>query len=274
MSDKEDAPNGAICYGEISTAEQLEQILNAQFEIESALSRIPDNEGISILQSAIVDKLSLQKYNTTVKVSKDINISVARIQRYENSKDPDYVAPERFTTEMGVDGMVHLIRDKGTVQGAYNVVAEKHNKDILNLKSIATKEHYNRTQILDQTSLVVPDQISKVVEEGLLNMLDKPTTINSMYVNTYTTMKILGELDALRSKVHELEARQSVTEARVEKIGEHLRLDEANKLAAFRLKAKGYSNKDIAKQLNVVPKTVSRWIKLMKEEIQEGTNVP
>jgi hypothetical protein len=261
MSDKEDAPNGAICYGEISTAEQLEQILNAQFEIESALSRIPDNEGISILQSAIVDKLSLQKYNTTIKVSKDINISVARIQRYENSKDPDYVAPERFTTEMGVDGMVHLIRDKGTVQGAYNVVAEKHNKDILNLKSIATKEHYNRTQIIDQTSLVVPDQISKVVEEGLLNMLDKPTTINSMYVNTYTTMKILGELDELRNKVNQLEIRQAITETRVDHIGDHLGISSSsNKEIAVKLKLLGHSNTEIARELGVRRETVSRWL--------------
>jgi hypothetical protein len=251
---KELAPDGAFCI-EQSIQEYLDRELEAEIELTAKISELSKETRLRFLEEQTVN--TLETYSEAVMFGKEIRIATANKKKSE----PDYTPPDRFTTEMGVDGMVHIIRDKGTVEEAYTLVAELHNKDIISLKEVATKEHYNRTQILEETTKVVPTEISKVKGEGLMTMLDKPTTINSMFDNTYITMKVLGELDSLRSRVSELEVRQAITETKVEKIGEHLGITDTNKQVAIKLKLLGMTNKEIAKELGVVPKTITRWLK-------------
>lgn len=253
MTQKELAPNGAFCI-EQTTQEYLESVIDTEIAVSELLQKVNKEDQIRISTKLLSD--SCITYSEAANATKEVRIAVAQSRQ----RDPNYTPPDRFTTEMGVDGMVHIIRDKGTVEEAYNVVAEKHNKDVTSLIEVASKEHYNRGHIIEETSKVVPEQISKVREEGLMTMLDKPTTINSMFGNTYITMKVLGELDHLRSRVSELEVRQTITEARVDQLGETLGLTGCNKEIAIKLKALGMSNTAIAKQLNVRRETVSRWL--------------
>lgn len=258
MEEKELAPDGAFCTAQ-TTQEYLEQAIEIEIEISEKFSLLTPEDKLRILKQETVT--SFNNYHEAAKYSKEIRVDSAKNIKEAKKLDPTYVPIERFTTEMGVDGMVHIIRDKGTVDEAYVVVADKHNKQLDDLKEMSTREHYNRLQIIETTEKLLPQEMTKITEEGLHSMLTDKTTINSMFDNTYTTMKILGELDTLRSRVNELEVRQTITEARVDKIGETLGITDCNKQIAIKLKLKGLTNKEIAKELGVVPKTITRWLK-------------
>lgn len=256
MEDNKLAPDGASC---ISTQEYLDQILDAEISIAEQLSLLPVEDRQRILKQELVS--ILETYPEAAKVSKDIRVEAAQNIKAAKEQDPNYKPIERFTTEMGVDGMVHIIRDKGTVEEAYSLVAGKHNKPLTDLQEMSTREHYNRHEIIEMTERVVPAQMSKISEKGLYTMITGKTTINSMFDNTYTTMQILGELDYLRREVAELKIRQTVTETKVNAIESMSEIPKANKLAAINLKKMGYSNVRIAQELKVSTKTISRWLK-------------
>jgi hypothetical protein len=257
MEEKELAPSGAFCITQ-TTQEYLDSVIDLEIELSEKLNLLAPEDKLRFIKQEAATSFS--NYYEVAKFSKDFRIEAAQNIKEANKLDPDYVPIERFTTEMGVDGMVHIIRDKGTVEDAYNVVAEKHNKGLNSLKEMSTKEHYNRHEIIESTEKLLPAEITKIADEGLYSMITSKTTINSMFDNTYTTMKILGELDSLRSRVSELEMRQTITEFRLDNLGAELSITDANKVAALKLKADGYNNTQIAKKLGVRRETVSRWI--------------
>lgn len=255
MEDKELAPEGASCI--ISTQEYLDRLLDIEIEISEKLSLLDTEDRQRILKQESIT--SFDTYTSAAKYGKEVRIGVAQNIKEQNKLDPTYQPIERFTTEMGVDGMVHIIRDKGTVAEAYSLVADKHNKEIVDLKEMSTREHYNRLEIIEKTEEVLPKEISKISQEGLYSMIKDKTTINSMFDNTYTTMKILGELDMLRERVNKLEMRQTITEGRLDSLG--VNTVDTNKSLALKLKAMGYNNSKIALEIGVRRETVSRWLR-------------
>lgn len=258
MEEKELAPDGAFCITQ-TTQEYLDSVIDLEIELSEKLNLLAPEDKLRFIKQEATTSFS--NYYEVAKFTKDVRIEAAQNIKEANKLDPNYIPIERFTTEMGVDGMVHIIRDKGTVEDAYNVVAEKHNKGLDSLKEMSTKEHYNRHEIIESTEKLLPAEIIKVKGKGLMTMIDKPTTINSMFDNTYITMQVLGELDTLRNRVNELEVRQTITETRVDQIGETLGLTGCNKEIAVKLKLLGLTHKEIAKELGVVPKTITRWLK-------------
>ena len=257
MEDKELAPEGASCI--ISTQEYLDRLLDIEIDISEKLNLLATEDKQRILTQEIIT--TYDTYSGAAKHGKEVRIGVAQNIKELNKLDPNYKPIERFTSEMGVDGMVHIIRDKGTVDVAYSLVAGKHNKEVVDLKEMSTKEHYNRLEIIEKTEEVLPKEISKISDEGLYSMIKDKTTINSMFDNTYTTMKILGELDMLRERVSKLEMRQTITDTKVSLIESKIEGISSDKLAAISLKKMGHSNVKIAKELRVSTKTVSRWLK-------------
>jgi len=264
MSDNIRDPSGSFCaVKEKTTQDYLDEMLDIEFGISEGLSKLPREDKLRILKDCVVGELDT--FPQVVQYTKDLRIQAAQNIKEINMSNPDYIIPERFTVDMGVDGMVHIIRDSGTVEEAYNVVSEKHNKEVDHLKAMAIKEHYNRQEIVVTTTQKLPNEVGKIQEVGLYSMLTDKTTINSMFNNTYTTMRILGEIDSLRSKVDELESRQTISETRLDMIGEHLGLEGSNKLIAAKLKAKGLNNRQIADELGVRRETVSRWLNKKKQ---------
>lgn len=257
MEDKELAPDGASCV--ISTQEYLDNLLDVEISIDEKLNALTNEDQQRILLQKLIP--TYDTYSGVARASKELRIGVAQNIKEHNKLDPNYKPIERFTTEMGVDGMVHIIRDKGTVDEAYLLVADKHNKPLIDLKEMSTREHYNRHEIIETTEKIIPEQISRITEEGLYPMITNKTTINSMFDNTYTTMKILGELDTLRERVDKLEMRQTIIDTKVNLLESSIEGLNSDKVAAINLKKMGYSNVKIAKELKVSTKTVGRWLK-------------
>lgn len=255
MEDNELAPEGASCI--ISTQEYLDKVLDIEIGISEKLSELSNEDKQRILLQELVP--TFDTYSDAARLSKDMRIQAAQSIKEIRKLDPNYKPIERFTTEMGVDGMVHIIRDKGTVDEAYMIVSYKHNKDLEDLKEMSEREHYNRHEIIKSTEKVLPKEIRKITDEGLYPMIVSKTTINSMFDNTYTTMKILGELDVLRERVSKLELRQTITEDRLDNLGSSNL--ESKRTLALKLKAMGYNNSKIAESVGVRRETVSRWLK-------------
>jgi hypothetical protein len=263
MSENTKDPFGSFCVGvEKTTQQYLDEMLDLELGITEGLGKLSREDKLRIIKDCAIEELS--SYKEVAEYTKDMRIQAAQNIKEANMSNPNYIPPERFTVDMGVDGMVHIIRDSGTVEDAYIVVSEKHNKEVDYLKEMATKEHYNRQEIVSTTAEQIPQHISKIQDMGLYSMLTDKTTINSMFNNTYTTMKILGEIDTLRKKVVELEARQVISETRLDRIGVQLGIEDDDKILALKLKAQGMNNTQIAKELGVRRETVSRWLSKKK----------
>ena len=250
-------------------ADLLEAELDAEIKIAEALQVLSPEQRTRIGSSIVAENLTT--YPQAAATTKDILISFASSKKELNKKDPDYIEPERFSVEMGVDGMVHILRDKGTVEGAYSVVAEKHNKELSTLKTFATKEHYNRSQIIDRTTETIPIEISKIREIGFMTMIEKPTTINSMFDNTYTVMMVLGELYTLREEMRQMKVRQTATEIRVGMLEGSLSPDkscrQALKVEIKRLLKEGsLTRKEISQSLGVSVRTIANYYKELTNE--------
>lgn len=259
MDDNELAPQGASCF--TSTQEYLDKVLDIEIDIAEKLNQLSIEDQQRILTQGLIPTFT--SYSDAARVTKEVRIQAAQSIKETKKLDPNYKPIERFTTEMGVDGMVHIIRDKGTPDEAYLVVSHKHNKSLDDLKEMSEREHYNRHEIVQTTEKFLPQEISRISDEGLYPMLVGKTTINSMFDNTYTTMKILGELDELRDRVNRLELRQAITENRLDNLG--VENKESKRVLALKLKAMGYNNTKIAEAIGVRRETVSRWINKIED---------
>lgn len=185
------------------------------------------------------------------------------------SSADDYVPPQRFEAEWGVDGMVAIISKSMSPEKAYEYIAQKHDKPLELVDSLSSKDFYVQKEILDviDTHPDTKTKVNKLKRKRLYrkNTLAKLATPNELFNNTYDNMLLWAEIDSMKKEIKELRKLQEETNVRVTALENKVTpsvLSKADKkgIAKEMYYQEGAKQKVIASTLGVSLRTVKYWL--------------
>lgn len=253
------APDGAFSVEGYSLTGDL---LEDKLTLSIMNSRFAELHGRK--QAKQVGKQTLIEYTDSYKeciadqkiISKEISENI----QYNN---PEYEKKFRFSTEVLGDAMIHIIDTCSEVADSISHVSAQHNIPEQKLIDAKHLRIFNQNKVIDIVEHNRGGILENLSEDRLYdrNRLAKSSTANQMLSNTYDMMKIYGELDSLRQEVMLLKMETKSIKDQVEYISDFLHITtEPKHMEAFKLKQKGMKHKQIATELGVSTKTVSRWL--------------
>lgn len=263
MTDNVNAPlEGALCISESEMAIQFNRYLQEQVE----------THGIEYVTSTISTILAdFMSYREVKAFSKGLEIMVAETIRSSEG----YVAPQRFETAWGVDGMVAILNQNMTPEKAYEFIAEKHNTPIEVVDKLRVERFHNQKSILEEVDVVAKTQVNKLKRKRIYRKreLAKSETPNDMFNNTYDNMLIWNELDNMKKELREIKKEQKETIKRVAALEDKVipsgvLCKEDKQRIAVEMMEEGTTQKVISDTLGVSLKTIKRWLS------QHRTNDP
>lgn len=237
-----------------------DEISKDTLEFSELLRQNIEKYGTEYVSNVLLQEISSNlTYRDAKSLAKSLEIAVAQ---NISSKD-DYVPPQRFETEWGVDGMVVMIDKNISPAQAYEHIAEKYNKPLELVEELSGKRIYTQREILDELDnhVKVKTKINKLKRKRLYKKreLVKSATPNDMFNNTYDSMLIWAEIDSMKKEITSLKKAQAVTEVRIDALESNSNPTLDNKSLAKSLFSKGFTQKEIADTLGVTPRTVRNW---------------
>ena len=234
MSDKEDAPNGAICYGEISTADYLESVLDNNVPVGKieVSTDIPVREKIAFLRG-LASEMNLNIRETNALIS---GLTSDSIQKYVNSDE--YDPRFKWTAEMSIDGISYMIETRCSTEEALHYVKTKHDKDDLWLgetrnKTIPRRIRVNSIDTIEEVHSDTIDYLKEVAQyrrrkilkarspSSQFNEISDVITVADRVDELYNIVQEQGnEISHLKSEMSELRIRVQISEQNIKLVGE------------------------------------------------------
>lgn len=257
MEDENISPDGAlvvdtnIITGDISTdtltlsriKQQLLDLYGKDYVLSSAQQDIIDNTE------------SFREY-------KQLEASTQMLVASNIRGQEGYVEKERFTTDMLVTGMVDIIQNNSDVATAFATVAKEHNTTDEFILENKNKRIYNQRDVVSKVKVKSKKRVRQLKKHNLFDEdnLMKSSTSNQLFDNTYRDMLILGEIDALKERVSNLELRVTLTESGLDSITKALGIKHNEQLElSLKLKQLGYTQQEISNQIGVSTRTLRKW---------------
>lgn len=233
-----------------------------------------------MLDEDLIDKL---KHTTNPKTKRAIIKQMTKelesqLEREFLYSDKPYDPSEHWQKNMSYLIISSIIKEGKTLKEAYEQIPSMFNKTdewVKRVKHKTVKPEFQK-DVVDQVESNCKDAIEKLTNTYYdKNSLIYAATPNSQFVKVSNMMTLAERVTELEKKVRELDTNdvinnhrlgvlESVMSAVVEegfdKVG-------YNKSLAIRYKKMGMSNKLIAKQLDVSPKTIYRWLKEMSTSV-------
>lgn len=233
MSDKEDAPNGAISVGEISTEHYLESMLDSSISNTTEVTTdIPVREKIAFLRGLASEmNLNIRETNALISV-----LTSDSIQKYVNSDE--YDPRFKWTAEMSVDGISHMIETRCSTEEALHYVKTKHEKDDLWLgetrnKTIPRKIRVTSIDTIEEVHSDTIDYLKEVAQyrrrkllkarspSSQFNEISDVITVADRVDELYNIVQEQGnEISDLKSEMSELRIRVQISEQNIKLVGD------------------------------------------------------
>jgi len=232
-------------------------------EIQEYLAGLPKNRIRELLAEALIPEGATFKQAQT-----EINRTVDVMKTKMFSEVTDTLKP-RFDDTMLMDALSYQLTNESIPADVYSYVQEVYNKDDDWMKvarhSPLTEKVVKKVSVeLFKTDYEIVD---KAKEKGLSikDAIRKGKTPSQQIRSVHKHITLSDRVDALEAKVAELDFRQTVSEMKVEQIGNHLSLQlDPNRVLAIKLKQAGYTQKEISIELGVTTRTLRNWFKELK----------
>jgi DNA-binding transcriptional regulator YiaG len=233
-------------------------------EIIRALLEKGNKDFLDIVSNCIANKA-----DTPQQLRANIE-AVASESRKKVYSQKDIPVRPKFDATMLHDALSFQLENEAAPRDVYSYVQDVYKKDDEWMK-IAKHNEVNQS---------VRSSVASEVDKGNLPALERvdnlglsiPSLIRDLKTPSKTIRKIdayislADRVDALEVIISRVEDRQSVTEIKIQLLSEATDTSiNINKLTALTLKKQGMSQKQIALQLNVHEKTVSRWFREIKD---------
>lgn len=268
MTKETEAPTGA--FGVDDTPDISTETIGIVNYLASLTERHGTEYVTSMIATVLADKMS---YKEVKCFSRDLEVAVA--QTINNAEG--YVAPPRFETKWGVDGMVAILKQNMTPENVYEYIAEKHNTPLELVDNLSSKRFYNQQEILDEVDVTAKTQVNKLKRKRIYRKreLAKTSTPNDMFNNTYDNMLLWAEIDGMKKELKELRKEQIDTNKRVAALEDKIvpvgivsKGDK--KRIVMEMIEEGTTQQVISETLKIPIRTVKRWIAESKT-LQNGT---
>lgn len=235
-------------------------------EYEEYQKKMIDLLGLEYVTQTFLNTVATElTYPQAKSVSKQLETKVAMTI----SSADDYVPPQRFEAEWGVDGMVAIISKSMTPKKAYEYIAEKHDKPLEVVDSLSSQDFFSQSEILAviDNHPETKTKVNKLKRKRLYrkNTLSKLSTPNELFSNTYDSMLLWAEIDSMKNEIKELRKSQEDTNIRVTALENKVTPSVLNKADKKRIAKEmyyqeGVKQKVIASILGVSLRTVKYWL--------------
>lgn len=277
MTKETEAPSGAFCVDDAEplSVEELQQraILNQRYiETSTKKEKIEDIKNQTVnsgLDGRAVNVLHQQTYTELGKISREIS-----------GKEH-----HKYTTQMGVVGVLYMIENKATTDQTLEYVKNHHQKSSDWLSDVRNKKFYTQAEITRIVEEKKQEYISKLKGQNLYNktfLSTSGTTPIQHLDRVQHLITVSDRLDQMEERLVKVEienlefrTRLQLVEENISTIDNCLEISKKGKLIQCRaLMEEGYKQREISKILGVHINTVKGYYKEIKAQVEGTTLVP